>query len=257
MKNTLQRQVKLLSGIYSMILISCAISLLNIQAAHAQIPDKFENLRVFPKDISKQDLIGDMRSFALGLGVRCSYCHVGEESKSLPEDFASDAKETKKIARIMLRMRNSINQNYLSQIAVHRVSTAKVQCVTCHHEQPKPLTIEEVMAKEVADNGVEAAIAKYRELRQQHYGGFVYNFQDGPLPNFARQLNQPGQADDAIAVLKLNLEFYPKSLGSHWGLGDAYSKKGDNAAALKSFEEAYEIRPDPRIKQRIDKLTNK
>ncbi len=257
MKNTLQRQVKPLSGIYSMILALCAILLLNIQGAQAQIPDKFENLKIYPKDISKQDLIGDMRTFALGLGVRCSYCHVGDESKPLPEDFASDAKEAKKIARIMLRMRDNINQNYLSQIAAHRPSMAKVQCVTCHHEQAKPLTIEEVMAKEVEDNGVEAAIAKYRELRKQHYGGFVYNFQDGPLPNFARQLNQSEKVDDVIAVLKLNLEFHPKSLMSHWGLGEAYSKKGDNAAALKSFEKAYEIRPDPRIKQRIDKLTGK
>ena len=196
-----------------------------------------------------------LRASLGGLGVRCSHCHVGDESKPLPEDFASDAKETKKIARIMLRMRNSINQNYLSQIAAHRPSTAKVQCVTCHHQQAKPLTIEEVMAKEVANNGVEAAIAKYRELREKHYGGFVYNFQDGPLSNFAHELNQPGQVDIVIAVLKLNLEFHPKSLGSHWGLGEAYSKKGDTAAALKSFEKAYEIRPDPRIKQRIDKLS--
>jgi len=41
---------------------------------NAQIPDKFENLQVFPKEISKQDLIGNMKSFAMGLGVRCQFC---------------------------------------------------------------------------------------------------------------------------------------------------------------------------------------
>ena len=130
MRKTLQRQVKSLSGIYPMILVLCAILLLNFQVAQAQIPDKFENLKVYPKDISKQDLISDMRTFALGLGVRCSHCHVGDESKPLPEDFASDAKETKKIARIMLRMRDNINQNYLLPSRVGGPRFAKVQCVT-------------------------------------------------------------------------------------------------------------------------------
>ncbi|MCG8603659.1 c-type cytochrome [bacterium] len=223
----------------------------------AQIPDKFENLQIYPKNISKQELVGDMRTFALGLGVRCSYCHVGDESKPLPEDFASDAKETKKIARIMLRMRNNINQNYLSQIAAHRPSTAKIQCVTCHHEQPKPMTIEEVMLEEVENNGVNAAMAKYRQLREKHYGGFVYNFQDMPLTKVASQLGRSEKLDDALAILKLNLEFHPNSFMTHFGLGQGYSRKGDKKSALEHFNKAYEIQPNPRLKQQIDQLSGK
>jgi tetratricopeptide (TPR) repeat protein len=236
-------------------LILLAINFGIAPKVEAQIPDKFENLRIYPKNISKQELIGDMRTFALGLGVRCSYCHVGDESKPLPEDFASDAKETKKIARIMLRMRDNLNQNYLSQIAAHRASTVKIQCVTCHHEQANPMTIEEVVVKEVESNGLQAAIAKYRELREKYYGGFVYNFQDRPLTNVASQLGRSDKLDEAVAILKLNLEFHPNSFITHFGLGQGFSQKGDKKGALKHFNKAYEIQPNPRIKQQIDKLS--
>ncbi len=47
-------------------------------SVNAQIPDKFENLQVLPKEISKPELMENMKSFALGLGVRCHFCHVGE-----------------------------------------------------------------------------------------------------------------------------------------------------------------------------------
>jgi thioredoxin reductase len=45
-----------------------------------QIPDKFTNLKVLPKDISKQELQSTMRGFAFALGVRCEHCHVEEKA---------------------------------------------------------------------------------------------------------------------------------------------------------------------------------
>src|SRR4051794_28316130 len=59
-------------------------------------PPAFKNLKVFPKDISRADLIANMKFFAQSLGVRCTFCHVGEEGQPLSTfDFASDAKEKK------------------------------------------------------------------------------------------------------------------------------------------------------------------
>src|SRR6185503_1734772 len=66
--------------------------------AAAQIPDKFTNLKVLPKDISKDDLISTMRGFSGGLGVRCNFCHVGGTETDLTGmKFASDDKKEKKI----------------------------------------------------------------------------------------------------------------------------------------------------------------
>jgi hypothetical protein len=42
----------------------------------AQVPERFENLKVLPRDISRDSLTQIMRNFSFSLGVRCQYCHV-------------------------------------------------------------------------------------------------------------------------------------------------------------------------------------
>ena len=82
--------------------------------ARAQFPETFENLKVLPKDISRQDLSGVMRGFASALGVRCVHCHVGQDNPGLKGvDFRSDEKETKRIARAMMKMAAAINADYI------------------------------------------------------------------------------------------------------------------------------------------------
>jgi hypothetical protein len=76
----------------------------------AQIPDKFTNLKVLPKDIQKQDLVKIMRGFSNALNVRCIHCHKGDDPVDLSKvDFASDERENKLVARAMLGMTNGIN----------------------------------------------------------------------------------------------------------------------------------------------------
>jgi hypothetical protein len=107
-------------------------------ALHAQVPDKFTNLKVLPKDISKPQLLETMKGFALGLGVRCSNCHMGEEGKPLSTyDFASDEKRTKQNARIMLQMVHDINTKQLSQVKLDQPPVT-VTCFTCHRGQKQP-----------------------------------------------------------------------------------------------------------------------
>ncbi len=69
-----------------------------------------ENLKVLPKDISSEDLSATMRGFAMGLGVRCETCRVGEPNTPLHTfDFPSDEKPMKQKARLMIKMVNEIN----------------------------------------------------------------------------------------------------------------------------------------------------
>lgn len=86
----------------------------------------YKNLKVFPKDITRAQLLANMKGFAQALGVRCTYCHVGEDGKPLSTfDFASDEKEHKLTARAMLLMAHRINaQDFDGQM--------KVTCFTCH-----------------------------------------------------------------------------------------------------------------------------
>jgi len=72
-----------------------AIALLAGRPAFAQFPDKFTNLKVLPKDISKNDMESTMRAFSFALGVHCGHCHVEKKAPELGLDFAADDKDAK------------------------------------------------------------------------------------------------------------------------------------------------------------------
>jgi hypothetical protein len=94
------------------------------------------NLQVLPQDIPRPELIALMRTFTRSLGVKCDHCHeaAGEEL-----DFPSDAKQTKQIARVMLRMTQSINNDHLSKVSP-RTPENRVTCYTCHRGSVEPVS---------------------------------------------------------------------------------------------------------------------
>ena len=96
----------------------------------------YKNLKVFPADISRQQLLSNMKFFSQSLGVRCTHCHVGEEGKPLSTfDFASDDKQAKRTARKMLEMVHRINRD---DFGVTDFAQVKVTCFTCHRGATKP-----------------------------------------------------------------------------------------------------------------------
>ena len=107
-------------------------------ATPAAAPPPPKNLQVFPKDISRADLISNMRFFSQSLGVRCTFCHVGIEGQPPSTfDFASDAKKEKVTARKMLVMAHRINSQ---DFGIQAPGEPKVTCFTCHRGSTKPLT---------------------------------------------------------------------------------------------------------------------
>jgi len=94
---------------------------------------------VLPSGISRAELISTMKLFTQSLGVRCTYCHVGEEGKPLSTfDFASDAKAKKQTARAMLAMVSALNNKTLPDAT--GPPDVEVTCYTCHRGATKPLT---------------------------------------------------------------------------------------------------------------------
>jgi hypothetical protein len=122
---------------------ACLLTSLTLTAARAtsapdQIPRTFTNLQVLPKDIPPGDLIGVMKGYAINLGVRCQYCHIGEEGADLGTfDFVSDTKAPKATARRMQQMVNAINNEFLKDVGAPS-DAPKVTCFTCHRGAAKP-----------------------------------------------------------------------------------------------------------------------
>lgn len=106
--------------------------------AFAQIPDTFTNLQLLDPDISRDQLVGTMRDWAMGIGQRCSYCHVGPDNLE-GMDFASDTKATKRTARKMLEMARIINRDLLDELpTVEGRRHMVVSCYLCHLGEARP-----------------------------------------------------------------------------------------------------------------------
>lgn len=124
-------------GIFSMITLFMVL-IVQASTASAQIPDKFSNLKVLPKDIGKRDLINMMKGATRGLGVRCTFCHVGEGDDLSTFDFASDDKSHKVKARVMFSMVRQINEEFLPKVADKSEHPHEVTCITCHNGNEHP-----------------------------------------------------------------------------------------------------------------------
>ncbi len=223
--------------------ILASIIFLSSVLSQAQIPDKFTNLQVLPKLISKEKLLGTMRSFTEALGVNCGFCHADQEGTD-KLDFASDKKNEKEEARIMLKMVMGINQDYLSQLSEYTTDIMKVSCVTCHRGNKKPLMLEDVLYTTLKEKGLPEAISTYHQLHDQYYGSFTYDFSPHTLVKLVEMLNADKRYDDALGVANLNLEVFPQSGMAYFGLGEAYEAKGDNQKAVESYEKAKQFSPE-------------
>ena len=104
------------------------------------------NLQVLPKDWTRQQVVQVMQQFTMGLGVQCNYCHAemaGAQpgaNGQVPLDAASDEKQQKKTARVMMKMVNDVNTTLGSQIGKPASDVVKVQCITCHRGSAIPKT---------------------------------------------------------------------------------------------------------------------
>ncbi len=103
-------------------------------SVNAQIEGPFKNLQIMPKNSTKADVMGVMQDMTFAVGTRCSYCHVGEGNDLSTFDFASDARPGKEITRVMMRMTDDMNNNYLAEID----SEGEVTCLMCHQGQLQP-----------------------------------------------------------------------------------------------------------------------
>ncbi|MGA2889338.1 MAG: c-type cytochrome [Terracidiphilus sp.] len=99
------------------------------------------NLKVLPKTLTGEQVHEIMEGWEAALGVHCSTCHAPDPNNIGPNgrprlNFADDSKPEKSTARLMYKMTEEINSNYISMVD----SDAKVACGTCHrgHLQPEP-----------------------------------------------------------------------------------------------------------------------
>lgn len=215
------------------------------QAQEWSWPEHPENLQVLPEDTSPEQLRAVMAGFIRGLGVRCSYCHVGMEPQPLSTwDFASDSNPRKDTARTMLRMLSVIRDSVATVQRGELTEAVDVGCWTCHRGRPRPTTLEQEIRAAYDEAGMDAALARYHELREQFYGRGTLDFGERSLNAFGYELLAEGKPADAVAVFRLNAEQFPES-GNVWdSLGEGLFAAGRRDEAIESYEKSLELDPD-------------
>jgi hypothetical protein len=219
-------------------------------------PDSLRNIKVLPATMSVRDVINVMRGFTGALGVRCPFCHVGQEGADLSTfDFPSDDKPTKATARIMIQMVQAINTQHLSQITHRETPPVDVACQTCHRGVAVPRPLADVMTMTAQSGGLDSAVRAYRTMRERYYGRAAYDFSEFTLIQAAQPLQRDRKFDEALGLLRLNLEFYPMSSQTQTSMGEVYRMRGDTAAAIAAYRQALQFNAnDGGARQRLREL---
>lgn len=225
-------------------------------------PEEPENLKVLPAHTKGSELGRVMRGFASSLGVRCQHCHVGNGPDLSTFDFVSDEKSTKLKARVMIEMVMAIQKDHLSKLtALESEPQVRVEltCMTCHRGQPRPIMLDDMLAETIEDEGIDAAIAQYHELRDEHYGGFAYDFGPGTLTGLGESLGNDGNYEIAIQILNLEIEVNGESSSIYYTLGGVQMQAELVEDAISSLEKGLELAQDgfkPFFQRRLDRLRN-
>lgn len=231
--------------------------LLVLSLGLAQIPDSFTNLKVLPKDITRDSLVQTMRRFSLSLNVRCQYCHVGGDGVSFQGvEFAKDDSPHKRKARFMLRMVDSLNSVVLPNVPdLNGRAPIRIECKTCHRGSAFPLLLTQRLERTRDSIGIDSAVALYRRLRTNESMDGRYDFTEWEMNLWAERLARANKSADAIRVYELNLESFPQSVSILIALGQLYETT-DKTKALDYYRRAATLQPrNQELQRRIQRLS--
>jgi len=221
---------------------STVVALLVAVTASAQSsgkfpPDSLINTKVIPKGTPPIQVIGTMRNFAGDLGVRCQFCHIGQEGQPLPQfDFASDDKRTKLVARQMMLMVQEINRR-IDSLPGH-TQGLNVTCRTCHRGVSKPVPLSQLVADAAIAVDADSGLRLYRALKQRYANSDAYDFREGSLNTAAFRTGRASKVPDALTLLDFNETLFPNSSGMSVFRGNILLMRPDTAGAERAFREA-------------------
>jgi len=102
-------------------------------------------------------------------------------------------------------------------------------------------SVHNAVARAIKGQGVEAAVALYRKMKQRYPAEF---FRENTLNTLGYQQLGAQHIPEAIALFKLNVEMYPAGYNTYDSLAEAYMTQGDRAAAIANYRKSLALNPD-------------
>lgn len=107
-------------------------------------------------------------------------------------------------------------------------------------EQPKR-PIADTLARIIEEEGVEAAIERYRELKRT--ASDTWDFGENQLNSLGYRYLGRGEVETAIAIFELNVEMFPDAFNPWDSLAEAYMEAGDRDRAIEYYRKSLELNP--------------
>jgi FKBP-type peptidyl-prolyl cis-trans isomerase len=105
----------------------------------------------------------------------------------------------------------------------------------------KAKSMVDVLSKTLKEKGVEAMVAEYHSLKGVADPDLYVGESD--INGFGYTLLRRKQVNEAIEVLKLNVEAYPQSANVYDSLAEAYLLSGNKEKAIENYRKALTIDP--------------
>ena len=105
----------------------------------------------------------------------------------------------------------------------------------------RTISIAQPLNKTLAEQGVEAAVRQYYDLKKNHPG--IYDFGERELNQLGYVLLGQGRAKEAIEIFKLNVAVYPQAFNTYDSLGEAYLADGQRELGIQNYRKSLELNP--------------
>ena len=180
---------------------------------------------------------------------------VGEPTGSRPNQYGDNAPVTLPKSKLVVRLSTLWWQDMDPRdTRVWQAPDLSTELTFADYRAGRDPAMEAILHYQ-AESNVSELIAAAAEKKD--YGAAksaVLEFSKNPLHKYAtveQDINQLGykflndkKYDEAIFVLKLNVELYPESWNTWDSLGEAYMDRGDKELAIQNYRKSIELNPN-------------
>lgn len=124
---------------------------------------------------------------------------------------------------------------------LNRLSESLAKILYNQPYDPPKISIVEVLGKTIAEKGIAAGIAQYRDLKAKQPA--TYEFAEPELNQLGYQLLRSGKSKEAIEIFKLNVEAYPQGYNTYDSLAEAYMTVNERELAIQNYKKSIELNP--------------
>ena len=102
-------------------------------------------------------------------------------------------------------------------------------------------SIAETLSATITSSGIDQAVQQYHELKTA--APATYNFEEEELNALGYQLIRAKKFKEAVRILQLNVEAYPRSSNVYDSLGEAYGDEGNKPLAIANYQKSLQLNP--------------